>query len=55
MPKIAALGKEGRLIPEAVEVDVVVERSTLFPRLDDLVETQHQTTSTRGICCLAAS
>ena len=53
--EIAALGKEGRLIPEAVEVDVVVESRTLFPRLDDLVETQHHTTSTRGTCCLAAS
>jgi hypothetical protein len=40
---IAALGKEGRLIPEAVEVDVVVESRTLFPRLDDLIETQHHT------------
>src|SRR5271170_1120880 len=48
---ITALGKEGRLIPEAVEVDVVVQRRTLFPRLDDLVETEHQTTSTRGTCC----
>ena len=52
---IAALGKEGRLIPEAVEVDVVVESRTLFPRLDDLIETQHHTTSTRGTCCFAAS
>src|ERR1700722_16102355 len=52
---ITALGKESRLIPEAIEVDVVVERRTLLPRLDDLIETQHHTTSTRGICCLAAS
>jgi hypothetical protein len=34
---------------------VVVESRTLFPRLDDLVETQHQITSTRGTACLAAS
>src|SRR5438309_2737030 len=27
--QIAALGKEGRLIPEAVEIDVVVQRRTL--------------------------
>ena len=53
--EIAALRKEGRLIPEAIEVDVVVESATLFPGLDDLVETQHHTTSTRGTCCLAAS
>src|SRR5580700_8822295 len=52
---ITALGKEGRLVPEAVEVDVVVERCTLFPRLDDFIEAQHQTTSTSGTCCLAAS
>src|ERR1700685_4029880 len=52
---ITALGKEGRLIPEAVQVDVVIQCRTVFPRLDDLVETQHQTTSTRGTCCLAAS
>jgi type I restriction enzyme R subunit len=52
---IAAFGKERRLIPEAVEVDVVVQGRTFFPRLDDLVETQHHTTSTRGTCCFAAS
>src|ERR1035438_400242 len=33
----AAFGKECRLIPEAIEVDVVVERRTLLPRLDDLI------------------
>jgi len=52
---ITALGEEGRLIPEAIEVDVVVECRTLFPRLDDFIETQHHTTSTRGTCCFAAS
>src|SRR5271169_3603796 len=52
---IPALGKEGCLVPEAVEVDVVVETCTLFPGLDDLVEAQHHTTSTRGTCCFAAS
>src|ERR1700731_5328919 len=52
---ITALGKEGRLVPKAIEVDVVVQRRTLFPRLDHLVETQHHTTSTGGTCCLAAS
>src|SRR5579863_6122012 len=53
--QITALGKEGRLVPEAIEVDVVVESRTLFPRLDDFIETQHHTTSTRGTCCCAAS
>src|ERR1700688_2723577 len=53
--KIATFGKESRLVPEAVQVDVVVERRTLFPRLDDFTEAQHQTTSTSGSCCLAAS
>src|SRR3984885_3324246 len=52
---ITALGKEGRLVPEAIEVDVVVESRTLFPGLDDSIETQHHTTSTRGTCCFAAS
>jgi hypothetical protein len=52
---IAALGEEGRLIPEAVEIYVVVESCALFPRLDDFVETQHHITSARGIRCFAAS
>jgi hypothetical protein len=52
---IPALGKEGRLIPEAIEVDVVVETRALFPRLDDLIDSQHHCTSTRGMSCLAAS
>src|SRR5208282_2304426 len=52
---IAGLSEEGRLIPEPVEVDVVVKSRTLFPRLDDLSETQHHNTSTRGTCCFAAS
>src|ERR1700720_1089186 len=54
-PDITALGKEGRLAPEAIEVDVVVEICTLFPGLDYFIETQHHTTSTRGTCCFAAS
>src|SRR5579863_10044271 len=53
--EITALGKEGRLIPEAVEVDVVVESRTILPGFDDFIETQHHTTSTRGTCCFAAS
>src|SRR6202453_2212864 len=53
--QIAALGKEGRLVPEAIEVDGVFESRTLFPGLDDFIETQHYTTSTRGTCCFAAS
>jgi hypothetical protein len=36
--KVAALGEEGRFIPEAVEVDVRVERTGLSPRLDDFGE-----------------
>jgi hypothetical protein len=34
---------------------MVVESRTLFPGLDDFIETQHHTTSTRGTCCFAAS
>ena len=52
---VAALGEKGSLIPEAVQVDVVVEGRALLPRLDDFIESQHQRTSTRGTCCLAAS
>ncbi len=52
---IAGLGKKGRLIPEAVQVDVVVETRALFPRLDDFIDSQHHSTSTRGMSCLAAS
>ena len=52
---IAALGKKGRPIPEAVQVDVVVETRALFPRLDDLIDSQHYSTSTRGMSCLTAS
>jgi hypothetical protein len=52
---IAGLCKEGGLIPEAVQVDVVVEGRALFPRLDDLSDSQHHSTSTRGMSCLAAS
>ncbi len=52
---IAALSEEGRLIPEPVQVDVVIQCRTFFPRLDDLIETQHHNTSTRGMNCLAAS
>ena len=52
---VAALGQKRGLVPESIQVDVVVERSRIFPRLDDLVESQHQTTSTRGTLCLAAS
>src|SRR5271169_5121128 len=51
---ITALGKEGRFVPEAIEVDVVVESRTLVPGLDEFFETQHHTTSTRGTCCFAA-
>ena len=34
---------------------MVVERSCLFPRLDDFIYSQHQRTSTCETCCLAAS
>jgi hypothetical protein len=40
-PKIAGLRKERRLVPESVEVDVVVERCTFFPRLDSPIEAEH--------------
>src|SRR5580700_10782165 len=53
--EITALGKEGRLVPKAIEVDVVVESRTLFPGLDDSIDTQHHATSTRGTCSFAAS
>src|SRR5208282_4607162 len=52
---IAAFSQEGRFIPEAVEIDVVVETRALFPRFDDLIDSQHHSTSTRGTCCFAAS
>src|ERR1035437_7066683 len=52
---VTALGEKGRRIPETVQIDVVIQCSAVFPRLNDLIETQHQTTSTRGTCCLAAS
>ena len=52
---VAALGQKRCLVPKAIQVDVVVERRRFLPRLDDLVESQHQTTSTRGTLCLAAS
>ncbi len=35
---ITALGEEGPLIPESVQVDVVVKSRTFFPRPDDLVD-----------------
>jgi hypothetical protein len=35
---VAGLRKKGRLVPEAVEVDVVVETCALLPRLDDLID-----------------
>jgi hypothetical protein len=54
-PKIARLRKERRLVPKPIEVDVVVERRALPPRLEDSIEAEHQTTSTRGTPCLAAS
>ncbi len=53
--EITALGEEGRLVPEAIDVDMVVESRTLFPGLDDFIDTQHHTISTRGTCCFAAS
>ena len=52
---IAALCQEGRFIPEAVEVDVVVETRAVLPGLDDFIDSQHHSTSTRGTCCFAAS
>jgi hypothetical protein len=35
--KIAALGEERGLVPEAVQIDVVGKRGGLFPRLDDFI------------------
>jgi len=54
-PHIPALGDKRSLIPESIQIDVVIEGSRFLPRLDDLIESQHQTTSTRGTLCLAAS
>ncbi len=53
--EVAALGEEGRLIPKAIEIDVGVQGCSLIPRLDGSVDAEHQTTSTRGTLCLAAS
>jgi hypothetical protein len=54
-PDIATLGEKGRFVPEPIEVDVVIQRRALPPRFDDLIQPQHQGTSTRGTLCLAAS
>ncbi len=40
-PHVPAFGQKHTLIPESVKVDVIVKRGGLFPRLDDLVESQH--------------
>jgi hypothetical protein len=40
-PHVPAFGQKHTLIPESVQVDVIVKRSGLFPRLDDFVEAQH--------------
>src|SRR6202041_1302119 len=54
--QVPTLGEKGGLVPEAVKVDVRVERLGLLPGLDDFVDAQHaQQTSTRGIACFAAS
>jgi hypothetical protein len=53
--EVTRLRKERRLIPEPVEVNVVVESGALLPRLDDSIQSQHHTTSTRGTPCFAAS
>jgi hypothetical protein len=34
---------------------VVAKCGGFLPRLDDFIQTQHQSTSTRGALCLAAS
>src|SRR6202034_2006578 len=44
---VPALSQKGSLIPNPIQVYMVIERSCLFPRLDDLIDSQHQTTSTR--------
>ena len=54
-PEVARFGQKGRLVPETVQVEVIVQRGGVLPRFDDLVDAQHQTTSTRGVLCLAAS
>src|SRR5205823_664771 len=53
--QIAAFGEKCRLVPEAVQIDVVAKCGCFFPWNDDFVETQHQSTSTRGMLCLPAS
>ncbi len=35
---IATLREKGCLVPESVQIDVVIERRALFPRFDDLIE-----------------
>ncbi|MGA7522595.1 MAG: hypothetical protein WBW84_08930 [Acidobacteriaceae bacterium] len=53
--QVAALGEKCGLIPEAIQVDVIRERGGLSPRFYDSIQTQHYTTSTRGMLGLAAS
>jgi len=53
--QVAALGEKRRFVPEAIQVDVVAKCGGFLPRLDDFIQTQHQSTSTRGALCLAAS
>src|ERR1700677_2121615 len=52
---IAGLRKKGRFVPETVEVDVIVETRAVLPGVDDFIDSQHHSTSTRGTCCFAAS
>src|SRR6202034_3262640 len=53
--QVAAFRQKRRVIPEAIQVDVVTEGRRFLPRFDDSIESQHQTTSTRGTFCFAAS
>jgi hypothetical protein len=53
--QVAGLRQECSLVPETEEVDVRVQGIRFPLRFDDSIQTQHQWTSTLGICCLAAS
>ena len=44
-----------RSYPEAVQIDLRIERCSFFPRFEGSGDVQHQRTSTIGICCFAAS
>src|ERR1017187_90780 len=53
--QVAAFGQKCGLVPKAIQIDMAVQRVGVSPRLDGSINAQHQSTSTRGTLCLAAS